>query len=211
MSGSPERPPAGRIAPLRVIKLGGSLLEWPGLVDGLRRWLSAQSRAVNVIVVGGGAIVEAVRTLDRTQSLGDEAAHWLAIRAMGVSAALVAKLLEEATIIESIRHVNCEVGLGPQILVVENFLRALEGTAHCLPQSWEVTSDSIAARVASVLEADELVVLKSALPAATTNLVELTGQGYVDSFFHKAAVELRVRFVNLRDVAFTEHRMPRLP
>jgi len=204
MTGLPQRTPAGEGAPLRVIKLGGSLLEWPGLVDSIRQWLSAQPPAVNVIVVGGGAIVDVVRTLDRAQGLGDEVAHWLAIQAMGVSAALVAELLAEATIIESIRDINLDSNAPLQILVVERFLRELEGTDNCLPNSWDVTSDSIAARVASVLNATELVLLKSALPNAAGSLPEFAEQGYVDGYFPKAAAGLRVRFVDLRDAVFAE-------
>ena len=67
-----------------------------------------------------------------------------------------------------------------------------------LPESWDVTSDSIAARLAEIIAADELVLLKSA-PAAPGLLHEIAAAGYVDNFFPQAAEGLmRVRFANLR-------------
>ena len=47
---------------IRVVKVGGSLLDLPQLPQKLRMWLAAQSPAHNVLVVGGGPLVEQVRT-----------------------------------------------------------------------------------------------------------------------------------------------------
>lgn len=70
-----------------------------------------------------------------------------------------------------------------------------------LPQNETVTSDSIAARLADVIAADELVLLKSrdALPSAT--LDQLSAAGYVDSCFPRVARSLNsVRLVNPRAI-----------
>ncbi len=72
-----------------------------------------------------------------------------------------------------------------------------------LPADWSVTSDSIAARIAITLSADELVLLKSAsLPnAANCDIQEMSNAGYVDGFFVELANSInRVRFVNLRSI-----------
>ncbi|MEM7558752.1 MAG: hydantoinase/oxoprolinase family protein, partial [Planctomycetota bacterium] len=49
---------------VRVVKVGGSLLDIPNLGDRLASWLSQQPRAVSLFVVGGGGLVDAVRDLD---------------------------------------------------------------------------------------------------------------------------------------------------
>jgi len=70
-----------------------------------------------------------------------------------------------------------------------------------LPASWEVTSDAIAGRLAVALAADELVLMKSALPAESdaTELVALAAAGYIDPMLPRLAEELPpCRLVNLR-------------
>jgi hypothetical protein len=59
-----------------------------------------------------------------------------------------------------------------------------------------------------LLEWEELVLLKSALPpAGSSTLAELATAGYVDAFFPQAANRLdQVRLINLRDDQFAEAR-----
>jgi hypothetical protein len=67
-----------------------------------------------------------------------------------------------------------------------------------LAVGWEVTSDSIAARIAQLLEADELVLLKAALPT-THDLAAAAQTGFVDTYFPRVAASLhRVRAVDLQ-------------
>ena len=74
-----------------------------------------------------------------------------------------------------------------------------------LPHSWDVTSDSIAARLAVLAGADELVLLKSGLPAGSLTLAQAAETGYVDRYFPVAAAGVpRVRCVNLRADGFPE-------
>ncbi len=182
----------------RVIKLGGSLLDWPELVPSFRRWLAAQAEAVNILIVGGGAIVEVVRQLDNPHRLTAEAAHWLSIRGMGLTADFVSGLLKEATCVGSLDELRFSAAAGLQIFEVERFLREDQASADALPCGWEVTSDSIAARVATALQARELVLLKSTLAAAPPTREGLAQCGLVDSYFAKASRGLTVRIVNLR-------------
>jgi 5-(aminomethyl)-3-furanmethanol phosphate kinase len=186
----------------RVIKLGGSLLDWPELAPNFRRWLAMQSDAVNILIVGGGAIVDAVRRLDARHRLTAEAAHWLSIRGMGVTAQIACGLLTEATCVHSLDELQFSAGGGLQILEVEPFLRDDMASANALPCGWEVTSDSIAARLATVLRARELVLLKSTLAAVPPAREALAQSGLVDEYFANASRALAIRVVNLRDPAF---------
>ena len=79
-----------------VVKVGGSLFDWPDLGPRLRQWLAANAPREVILVPGGGPTADVIRTLDRTHGLGDEAAHWLALRAMAVNAELLAALLPGA-------------------------------------------------------------------------------------------------------------------
>jgi len=78
---------------VRVVKLGGSLLELPGLPAVLRSWFARQPPAVSLLLVGGGRFVAALREADRVHRLDAEACHWLAVRAMGWTARLVQSLV----------------------------------------------------------------------------------------------------------------------
>lgn len=191
--------------PVRVIKLGGSLLDGAELPARLRTWMAAQSPAANLLIVGGGPLVDALRALDSAHRFSAETSHWLAIRAMGVTARLVAELVPEACFVDDAAKFWFDPAGPLSILDVESFLRAEQGREDALPASWDVTSDSIAARVAQVLEAAELVLLKSALPPEPMSLEQLAETGFVDAFFPIAAGCLRVvRLVNLRDPNFAE-------
>jgi hypothetical protein len=80
-------------------------------------------------------------------------------------------------------------------------------SARPLPASWNVTTDSIAARAAVLLRADELVLLKSTLPSRKIPLRELSDTGYLDSHFPVCAKSVAyIRVVNLRNDDFAEYQ-----
>ncbi len=190
--------------PLRVIKLGGSLFDGADLAARLRRWLSVQPPATSVLIAGGGSIVEQVRAFDRWHSLSPAAAHWLAIRAMSLTATLAAELLPEASLVSSLEELRSRMSSGLLILEVERFLREDQNGASPLPCSWDVTSDSIAARVATVVGARELVLLKSALPAGPPSREAWARAGFVDGYFARASEGMSLRCVNLRNPEFPQ-------
>ena len=88
----------------------------------------------------------------------------------------------------------------------EQFLRDVEPHAagRPLPAGWQVTSDSIAARLAEVLAADELVLLKSIDPPSAT-WQQAAREGLVDAYFPEAVQPLAtVRWINLRRFSTTQ-------
>lgn len=185
--------------PRRVLKLGGSLLDWDGFPSTLRAWLQRQPTAEDWLICGGGQIVEALRDLDRAHGLGQEFCHWQSLRAMQITREVVARLLPEAQ--------RCPGALptgdaarqtlllpDPWQLLVES---EQDWPGERLPPSWDVTSDSIAARLAGVLRA-ELVLFKSAPPHGQT-LASLVQSGYLDAWFERAVSGAAgIRLVDLR-------------
>jgi hypothetical protein len=189
---------------VRIVKLGGSLLDLADLAGVVRGWLARQPAAFNVVLVGGGRLAGAVRDYDRLHGLSDSQAHWLAIRAMELNGRLLAALLPEAVWLDSLQHA-ADVGGGLAILDPYRFLREDEWSPSPLPAGWQVTSDSIAARAAEHSRAGELVLLKSALPPDPATMAAAAAAGYVDGMFPDASRHVpRTRCVNLRDQAFPE-------
>jgi len=186
----------------QVVKLGGSLLASPDLRGRLRGWLTSEAPAARAIVVGGGAFADAVRALDRTQGLSPADAHWLAVRAMGLAARAVQALLPELPLAKRLEELPLAPDAGSAWLIDPwRFLKTIDGRrTDPLPAGWQVTSDSIAARLAVHLGAEELTLLKSALPAEAARSRGAAGSaGYVDEYFPTAAQRVpRVRCVDLR-------------
>jgi aspartokinase-like uncharacterized kinase len=184
----------------RMIKVGGSLLDWPELGPRLRTWLARYPDDDNLLIAGGGPAAEWVRAAQRQHAFGEEAAHWLAIRAMQLTAAMLAELLPRAIVATDLAELIPQVPHGRAVII--DVLKVLEqerGTAAdgALPASWDVTSDSIAAHLATATMADELVLMKSALPRAST-LTAAAEEGYVDRWLPQCW-RRAVRCVNLRE------------
>lgn len=197
----------------RIVKVGGSLLELRDLAVRLRCWLAAQPPSPTLLLVGGGRLADVVRDYDRLHHLGDEAAHWLAVQTMSLNAALLAVLLPEAELRSSLDASPPAHG-GPLIFDPYDFLRREEPhlPGGPLERHWGVTSDSIAARLASVCRADELVLLKSAAPPASGKITAAAAEGYVDaSFAHTSRGLPRIRCANFRDDRFAERDLIALP
>jgi aspartokinase-like uncharacterized kinase len=194
---------------VRVVKLGGSLLDDADVAAKYRRWLNTQRPARNVLIVGGGKLVEVLRQADRIHSLDASLLHWLAIDCLGINARLVAGLLREAELVAEWNGLRRRLlqmlpagQSGTLVFDVTGFMRQIEPRlpGARLTHGWNVTSDSIAARVAAGLAAGELVLLKSALPSEEPQTTQaLADIGYVDESFPTIAREVRmIRCVNLR-------------
>jgi 5-(aminomethyl)-3-furanmethanol phosphate kinase len=143
----------GERGPL-VVKVGGGLLSAEGL-DGLRRACAevlelAGDRPV-LVVPGGGPFADAVRALDAKLGLGDDVAHALALRAMDQLGVLLAPMLPDA---EAIVRLVAPRALG--LLAVAPAFAGRPG----VPESWDVTSDSLAVLAAGAIGAEEAVLLK---------------------------------------------------
>ena len=190
------------MTPLVVIKVGGSLLGWHELPARLSGYLATRRGERVVLIVGGGRAADFVRDLDRSHGLGEEPAHHLALRALDLTAHLLAALFPDLRPTDSVADLDAiwAQSLIP-VLAPRRFLD--EDEIHSpdpLPHHWDVTTDSIAARVAESLKADELVLLKSAPAPAGIDREQAAKLGLVDPAFPAASRRLgRVSYQNLRD------------
>ncbi len=187
-----------------VVKVGGSLFDLPDLGSRLRRWLREDCSDARVVLIpGGGGAADVIRDLDRCHGLGEETAHWLALRAVSLNAHFLAALLPSACVAGEVDaiHRAWDKNLLP-ILDVHEFARSDEGNADHLPHRWAVTSDALAARVAIVMQARHLVLLKSTTIPDDVDWTEAGRLGLVDEMFaevlREAPAALEVSVVNLR-------------
>jgi aspartokinase-like uncharacterized kinase len=192
-------------AHLAVFKVGGSLLEWPLLPARLAQLIrEAKNRGWAdrvVLIAGGGPTVDVIRALDRVHSLSDQAAHQLALHGLDLTASILSAILPGSAVVDRVETLS-EAWAVPSIPILAPrrvFDEIEHDDANPLPQSWLVTSDTIAARIAAHIHAQRLVLLKSAPLLAATTLDEAARLGLVDPMFPAIARSLvRVDYVDLR-------------
>lgn len=162
----------------RVVKVGGSLLDFSPTRQRLRDWLPRHSDRQNVLVAGGGKLVDHIRQWHRNGWVDVNQAHWMAIECMSLTARLLQRWLQ----IPLVGHPAAVAASSATnvVLDVHPWL-AREST---LPVGWSVTSDSIAAECSLQLGAAELLLLKSCpIPSASGSFDSLIEQGVLDRQF----------------------------
>jgi 5-(aminomethyl)-3-furanmethanol phosphate kinase len=160
-----------------VVKVGGSLYDWPELRVKLKAFLQSLNSPV-VVMPGGGDFCEAVRKYDLVHSMPAADSHRLALAALQSAAHFLKWMLGDAfTVIDDYSFV------GPD-----------------MPENWTVTSDSMASCYAVIHQAHEVVLLKSRC-ADSQDFDELSKQGIVDHHFPviMKRYQGQVRIVSLRD------------
>ncbi len=166
-----------------VLKIGGALLKDPAAFGRTMEALERLSAGSHVLIVpGGGPFADVVRDVDRAHRIDDDAAHWMAVLAMDQYAELIASRIPHAKLVTSLDAATGALGDGLlPILAPYRWLR----DADPLPHSWDVTSDSIAAWVATTCRARELVLLKPVAGPTAANtdphFARYLGQAHVPS------------------------------
>jgi 5-(aminomethyl)-3-furanmethanol phosphate kinase len=159
-----------------VVKLGGSF----AYSDRLGSWLDimAGARCPLVLVAGGGPFADTVRAAQTRMGFNDPAAHRMALLAMAQFAGAIGGLntrFSPAATMDAIAEVQ-QAGRIPVWEPIE-----MAGAAPDVPQSWEVTSDSLAAWLAGRLEAEAVVFTKQVVrPAGRVTAQALADAGVLD-------------------------------
>jgi len=168
--------------PRIVIKFGGSLLVRRTWRDELRS-LVADCVGPTTIVVGGGPVVDGLRALDAASPCSAEVMHRLAIDAMGITARLAA---EAASLKLAAAPADAA---GAVVLDAAAWLSQADRYDD-LPVGWHVTSDSIAAAVATACGAMLLLGKSAPPPEFAGDVASLAQAGWVDDHFPTAAADL---------------------
>lgn len=165
-----RRPP-----PPWVVKLGGSLAGSPLL----GAWLDAIAKGGGrvVLVPGGGNFADAVRDMQQRWHFGDGAAHHMALLAMEQYGLMLAAL--QPKLVPASSRAGIHRALLRAAVPVWLPTRMVLGRPE-IPESWDVTSDSLAGWLAGELGAAGLLLVKSiAIPEGST-VDELMRLGAVD-------------------------------
>jgi aspartokinase-like uncharacterized kinase len=200
---------------LTVIKVGGSLFDWPEFPRRMTEFLEARQAADSnerlVLIAGGGPAADLIRELDKTHALGDQPAHRLALHAMDLTAIVLSELLPGTVVVDQIADLSPVWSAGSiPVLAPRRLLDEIDQSGQTtLPASWNVTSDSIAAWSAVQVGANRLILLKSAPLPAGIDRHQAARLGLVDPMLPVVALPAPwVEYVNLRERACQPHLLP---
>jgi len=158
--------------------LGGSHATGPHLKD----WLAAIAAEAGSIVIapGGGPFADAVRAAQPRIGFDDRAAHAMALMAMAQFGSALESLnpalrlaASRAAILRALKEAKVPVW-SPERMA----------RAAALPETWDLTSDSLAAWLAGALGASRLVLVKHGrFEGAAVDAHDLVVRGVVDPLF----------------------------
>ncbi|MBA63553.1 MAG: hypothetical protein CMJ76_14450 [Planctomycetaceae bacterium] len=185
-----------------VFKIGGSLISSAGYIERVRHHLYQFQGDTNIIICGGGTCVQRIRQYQQQFNLSEAECHHNSLIVMDRNTRQLCQqsgwpLINSWGALTSC--INTNTGSGQSIgYAVTDFVMQSDCQlpAPHLPPNWSTTSDSIAARIATLLNA-RLYLFKSVPPPAK-DLVKLSNRGYVDNHFPIAAANINsLIFVDL--------------
>lgn len=156
-----------------VVKVGGSLLADRGRLGVVLRALAADEAGC-ILVPGGGPFAEAVRAAQAALGFSDALAHRLALDAMGRMAEVFCEIAPRLSVEREVAALARGSVWDPQ---------ALKAGRPDIPETWDVTSDSLALWLATRLGAPACVLLKSIDPPRAADAAALGRLGLVDAAF----------------------------
>jgi aspartokinase-like uncharacterized kinase len=178
-----------------VIKVGGSLFDLPDLIPRLDRLIGELAAPV-ILLAGGGGLADEIRRLEAIHGWSAGDSHRLALQAMSVTARILAALSPQYDCVTTAAELarSCEHGRVP-VLDASNM-----PAVRSLPESWAVTSDSIAVCIAIDLRAARLLLAKSTdLSRPFPSAQEAADLGLVDAYFPRISSSVeKTGWINLR-------------
>lgn len=184
---------------LWIVKLGGSLYDAPQL----REWTSALAAhwAGRVVVVpGGGPYADQVRAAQRLWQFDDGIAHRMALLAMDQFGMQLCGLGEGLVPVQTPADMPALLQAGQ--IPVWLPAQCLTGNP-AIPESWDISSDSIALWLAGILAAQGLLLVKSAIvPPGVHHVAAMRSSGVVDAAFGRLPSDVaEVRLAHRNDAA----------
>jgi len=139
-----------------VLKIGGSLAEEPVSLVSLCEKLSVLAKNHRIVVVpGGGEFADTVRRLDRKYGFSNSVAHKMAILSMDQYGFLLSNFAPESYVVYNQEEISSSVKGTLPIFLPSNYMFREDP----LKNSWDVTSDTIAAHITNMLQVKKLVLV----------------------------------------------------
>ena len=172
-----------------VIKIGGSLYDSSCLGDWLHAISECKSQKI-IIVPGGGPFSDLIREVDYQFNIDQGLAHNMAVLAMQQYGYLMKSLCHSLTLVDTQNKIN-ECWSNRNVAIWEPFDMVRE---NCdLEKSWDITSDSLAAWLAKILSADQLLFIKSAdITLTNCTLENLSKESCIDPNLPEYLTEMNI-------------------
>lgn len=139
-----------------VVKIGGSLLNFPDILQEIVNQIEYLSDYYKVVIIpGGGIFSRIVKKIQDLHNLNNEVTHWMAIKAMEVYGVMLQHLMRNSIICDEI---ECVKNSSSRIVILQPFKILKEFNE--LPKSWNITSDSISVYITKLLNYDLAVLVK---------------------------------------------------
>ena len=181
----PERSPppcAGERKNAAVVKVGGSVISDQVRLHAVLA--DCVERGPVAVVPGGGPFADAVRTAQASLGFEDRLAHRLALDAMGRMAEIFSAIEPRLAVAASPGAVADALDRGRSAIWDPVALKAGHPD---IPETWDVTSDSLALWLARRLGAGRCIFVKSANHDPAADLPTLVRSGLVDAAFPRFA------------------------
>lgn len=165
---------------LTIVKLGGS----HALEPHLRDWLAmlARCRGRAIVVPGGGLFADQVRRMQAAMGFDDRAAHQMALLAMEQFGAAICSL--EPALVPAASLPQLRKTLRARRTPVWMATKMALDAADCVPSSWDVTSDSLAAWLARRIGSRRVMLVKHGAPFGDrAKISDLAARQIVDPLF----------------------------
>jgi len=139
---------------LVLIKIGGSFFKKNNSsnLNKLAEVINTDKENKFIIVCGGGRAADLVRDFDSRHNLNDKIAHFAAITAMEMNSYFLANFFDEYSTFSTEFDFKSRINLFLPLNYYKKY--------NPLPQSWQVTSDSIALELALRLKAEKFILTK---------------------------------------------------
>lgn len=139
-----------------VLKIGGSLAENPDSLFRLCEKLSDLAKVNRIVVVpGGGEFADIVRELDKRIGLSNRIAHQMAVLAMDQYGLLLSDIIPNSSVVSEIEKLTSSAEGKLQIVLPSKYIFIEDP----LENSWNVTSDTIAAQLSNRIHAKKLILV----------------------------------------------------
>jgi len=170
-----------------IVKVGGSLAQNPAILRRLCIGLSECAKDYKIVIVpGGGKFADVVREFDLIFALSHKTSHKMAILGMDQYGLMLADITPGSCLASTVKEIEEFPKIGAAQILLPSHLMFEDNP---LENSWDVTSDSIAAYVANQLGAAKLILVTDVDGVFTKNPQEHSDAKLIEKITVKELLE----------------------